>query len=183
MSLPQVYMAWNRRIAECAYGCCKAIEVKQPVVIVFFWRRGDDDHARYNIKKYYHPECWLAQGLDYLRVHPYQAAGDRGPKRTLTPEQHKRRGLILRQVGAIKQRRKNIREQDVAKRTLLLARCDAAIASKMLEIAEVGGIPKRWIEEIIGVDYPDYEFRQTKLRFPKSKPEGIEEPVSSDGQS
>ncbi len=151
MSLPQVYMQWNRRIAECAYGCCKPIEVKQPVVIVFFWRRGDDDHA-YNIKKYYHPECWLAQGMDYLRVHPYQAEGERGPKCKLTPEQHTKRGLILRQVGALKQRRKAVKEQEPARRSLLLARIDAAIAAKMLEIAEVGGIPKRWVEEIIAVD-------------------------------
>ncbi len=148
MSAPNVYFAWNKRIASCAYGCGKDILVKEPVVIVFFWRRGGDDHAKFNIKKYYHPQCWIAQGMDYLGTHPYQAEGERGPKITLSQADHRKRFLLLRRKGALEQRRRNVKCQD-AQRALVLARLDAAIAACMLEIAEVGGIPKRWIEQML----------------------------------
>lgn len=141
MTIPNVTITWCQRTAKCAW-CPDHINAGAPLVTVFWWSRGSPDHKGYNVKKYYHPNCWVAQGLDYLKMNPY-VPYIRKKKLELSPEQSKQRYSILKRKAAIDQRKRGLegRPDRVAAEALL----NMKIAELMIEIASVGGIPKKWL--------------------------------------
>jgi len=142
MTIPNVTIAWSNRIAQCEW-CPESIVAGTPLVTVFFWNKGSPEHKGFNVKKYYHPNCWVAQGLDYLERNPY-VPYIRKKKMELTPEQSKQRYSILRRKAAIDQR---IRDASNRPDVLLIeARLNIKITELMLEIAPIGGIPKKWLD-------------------------------------
>jgi len=118
------------------------IEASNPLVTVFFWNRGGPEHKGFNVKKYYHPECWVAQGLDYLKMNPY-VPYIRKPKLELSKEQSKLRYNILKRKAAIDQRKRRLNGSP--DNTMAMALLDTKIAELMIEIAPIGGIPKKWL--------------------------------------
>lgn len=142
MTIPNVTITWCIQRAKCGW-CPEYVDAATPLVTVFFWNRGTPDHKGFNIKKYYHPNCWVAQGLDYLDMNPY-VPHIRKEKLKLTPEQSKQRYILLRRKAAIDQRKRNL-EGDFPERMLVEIMLDQKITEVMLEIALVGGIPKKWL--------------------------------------
>ena len=145
MTIPNVYMTWCQRKAICKW-CEFAIEAGTPMVTVFFWHKGDEDHRQWNKKLYYHPQCWVGQGLDYLKMNPY-VPYVRKPKAKLSEEQRKQRAALLNRKCSLEQRRRNVKS-GYPDRLLVEARLDRQIAELMMEMIPVGGIPKRWLEQL-----------------------------------
>ena len=141
MTIPNVTMTWCQHKAKCT-ECPGTIETGTPMVTVFFWNRGTEEHKGYNVKKYYHPNCWIAQGLDYLKKNPY-IPYIRKKRLELTPEQSKQRYILLNRKAAIDQR---IRSLEETPDRIAGARLNMEIAKLMVEIAPIGGIPQRWLE-------------------------------------
>ena len=142
MTIPSVSMTWCQRIAQCEY-CPDTIDAGMPMVRVFFWNRGTEEHKGFNTKKYYHPNCWVAQGLDYLNENPY-VPYLRKPKMELTPEQSARRYVLLKRKASIDQRKKLL-TCEYPDKVLEEAKLDIHITDIMLEIALIGGIPPKWL--------------------------------------
>lgn len=142
MTIPNVTMSHCQRKAQCEW-CPEMVEAGAPLVTVFFWNKGTEDHKGFNVKRYYHPDCWVAQGLDYLKRNPY-VPYVRKKKLELSPEQSKQRYSILRRKAAIDQRKRNL-NVDLPDRELENAKLNTKIAELMLEIAPIGGIPKKWL--------------------------------------
>ncbi len=145
MTIPNVCMNWCHRKATCKW-CGFIIETAHPMVTVFFWNKGTDTHKGFNVKQYYHPKCWIEQGLDYLKKNPYIPYVRHVPSK-LTPEQLKTRISLLRRKAALEQRRRNIKSE-YPDRILVEARLEKHIAELMVEIIKVGGIPKKWLENL-----------------------------------
>ena len=135
-------MSWCERRAQCNW-CPEHIEAGEAMVRVFFWNKGTEEHKGFNTKKYYHPQCWLDQGLDYLKQNPY-VPYKRSRVLAITPEQKKLRNILLRRKCSIEQRRRVVLEGKP--NNALLARLDRQVADLMVEIAPLGGIPKRWLD-------------------------------------
>ena len=140
MTIPNVTMTHCQHKAQCEW-CPETIECGTPIVTVFFWNRGTPDHKGFNIKKYYHPNCWVAQGLDYLKMNPY-VPYIRKKKLELTPAQSKQRYSVLRRKAAIDQRKRKL---DGTNNVVAEAILNTKIAELMIEIAPIGGIPKKWL--------------------------------------
>lgn len=123
------------------------------MVTVFFWRKGDEGSRRWNYALYYHPQCWVDQGLDYLKMNPYVSRNVREPipvtprLSSLTEEQKEYRITLLRRRGSLVQRKRNIKV-GYPDRVLAEAGLDKQMAEIMVEIAEVGGIPPKWLDSI-----------------------------------
>ena len=141
MTVPNVTMTWSNRTAKCEW-CEQQVETGTPLVTVFFWNRGSPDHKGFNVKKYYHPNCWIAQGLDHLMLNPY-VPYLRKPKLELTPSQSKLRYQLLKRKAAIDQRIRKLNgdTDQITARALL----GEKIAQLMIEIAPIGGIPAKWL--------------------------------------
>ena len=141
--IPNVTMTHCQHRAQCGW-CPDHIEAGKPLVTVFFWNRGGPDHKGFNVKKYYHPNCWVEQGLDYLKMNPY-IPYIRKKKLELTPAQAKKRYNILHKKSAIDQRIRNLKEGP--DKAITEARLNMKIAELMVKIAPIGGIPKRWLTQ------------------------------------
>ena len=148
-NIPQVSMNWCHHTAKCKW-CEKAIEPTNPMVSVFFWNRRKESTSNqiWNTKLYYHPQCWVDQGLDYLRLNPYVSnqRWDLSTRKTnpLTNEQREHRLALLRRKAALDQRLRNLKSP-YPSRTIHEARIGASIANIMVEILEYGGVPKKWL--------------------------------------
>ena len=142
--IPNVTINWCQRQAQCKW-CPDQIEAGSPMVSVFFWRKGEDNR-KLNIKMYYHPQCWVSQGLDYLKMNPY-VPYERHKRTELTPEQRQLRLKLLRDKGRLDQRRKELKSTG-QKRVVREAAIDTKIARLIVQMIEVGGVPKRWLENL-----------------------------------
>jgi len=140
-----VWWKWARRQADCCH-CNLPIAVSSPMVIKKLWRKGDENNRRVNIRFYYHPECYMAEGFDYLTMNPYTAGTrKRGPKSSLTPEQQRARRLILMRRASLLQRKRKLKSP-YPDRLLMEARIDEKLTDLMIEIAPLGGIPTSWLK-------------------------------------
>lgn len=140
--IPNVCISWAQRKAQCQY-CPEPVEAGTPLVTVFFWNKGQEDKRKWNVKQYFHPDCWVANGLDYLKMNPYVPYA-RSRKLPLTTKQNKKRVLILKRKAALDQRKRNLKS-GYPDRVLVEARIDRQIAELMVQIASVGGIPPTWL--------------------------------------
>ena len=150
MTMPNVYMEWCKKQAECP-ECKQLILVATPSVVVFYWNKGNEEKRSYNVKRHYHPQCWISMGLDYLMTHPYYAGEQRGPKVELSKEDRRKRQLLLRKYAVYQSRKRRIMHLPIEERVFTEIRLDGLIASIIMETALVGGIPKRWIQTLIQV--------------------------------
>ena len=146
MSIPNVTMRWCQKSAECKYdGCREQIEPGEAMVAVFFWNKGGDNR-RWNVQRCYHPECWVKQGMEYLRMNPYVPKRSTGRKKLELDETDRRtRFLITRRYHALKQR---LGKLDNGSEPLKSLRIESQIMELILEIQPVGGVPKKWLESI-----------------------------------
>lgn len=142
--IPNVTVNWCQRTAKCEY-CQNQIEAGTPLVTVFFWNKGQEGR-KLNVKKYYHPQCWVDQALDYLRLNPY-IPYNRHRSSELLPEDKQRRLKLMRDKARLDQRRRNLKS-DGTERIQAETRIDLHILELMEEISKVGGIPKRWVENL-----------------------------------
>lgn len=144
--IPNVCMTWCHRTAKCRW-CEKPIEAGTPIVRVFFWHKGNPKERTLNFTSYFHPKCWIEQGLDYLKRNPYTPY-KRGRKAEISDDQRRQRYLLLRRKAALEQRKRKLKS-DFPDRVLVEARIDAQISQIMVEIAKVGGVPKSWIRDLL----------------------------------
>lgn len=145
MTIPNVTMRWSRKSAICRW-CDKPVEVSTPMVVVFFWNKGGEGRRSFNVKHYYHPQCWVEQGLDYLRMNPY-IPHKRGPKPKLGAEDRRKRFLLVRRKNALEQRKRKLKAE-YPDRVLLEAKIDEQIMDIVLEVIKLGGVPKTWVEKL-----------------------------------
>lgn len=147
MTIPNVCMVWCQRQANCGW-CDKPIEVATTEVTVFYWNKGADGH-RWNVKRYYHPQCWIDQGVDYLNLHPYCAGERRGPKPnlSLSKEEMDKRLHLLRKKATLEQRKRNLdpKRADYLSAVLKL---EIKVLDTIQEIAPIGGVPRKWLDLI-----------------------------------
>ena len=139
--IPNVCISWCQRQARCSY-CPGNIEAGTPIVRVFWWSKGEEGKRKWNVKQYYHPQCWIEHGMEYLSKNPY-VPYLRHKKSVLTARQQEKRKEILRKKASLEQRRRNL-VSDYPDRLLVEARLDRQIAELMVAIAKVGGIPNNW---------------------------------------
>jgi len=144
MTIPNVTITWCQRRAQCDW-CPGYIEAGEPLVTAFFWNRGTPDHKGFNVKKYWHVKCWIEQGLDYLEMNPY-VPYLRKPKLDLSPEQSKQRYSLLKRKAAIDQRIRKL-DKNFPDNLLDEVRLQGMITELMLEIAPLGGIPAKWLNQ------------------------------------
>ena len=147
--IPNVLMRWCPKEAKCEW-CEQPILCAEPEVVVFFWNKGSDNR-RFNVKQYYHPQCWVAQGLDYLNRNPYVAStnGSRGRKPlSLTPEESRQRFLLVRRFHALEQRKQKLKTP-YPDRLLLESRINKQMVDIMVELIPIGGIPTNWVEKVL----------------------------------
>jgi len=133
-------MTWCKRTAKCKY-CEKPIEKATPMVKC---RTVKGKEVKLTHYMYFHPQCWVTNGMNYLNNNPYNP-GLRG-RRTLplSPEDSRARYLLLRKYAALKQRLNNIvtKFPDNLEPTL---RIEEQMQQVMIEISLVGGIPPKWL--------------------------------------
>lgn len=144
MTIPNVTISWCQHQALCDW-CPKHIESGQPMIVVFYWNKGSKSHSGFNTKKYYHPQCWLDQGMDYLKRNPFVSTHKGAKRLDLTPEQKLERNKILRRKGAIEYRRSQI-DHSLPNHKAIEAKMNIQIVDLMIEIAPLGGVPKKWLE-------------------------------------
>lgn len=151
MGIPNVTMRWCTKTAKC-HWCGQPIECGTPMVVVFFWNKGNEESRKWNSKQYYHPQHWLDQGLDYLAKNPYTESQPttRGRKPlALTPEQARQRFLLVRRYHALEQRKHKIKSP-YPDNVLIESRLNKQMVDIMLEMVPLGGIPKNWVEKLVG---------------------------------
>ena len=127
-------------------GCSQDISAGTPVVTVFFWMKGDERERRWNIKNYYHPQCWGENGLDYLKLNPY-VPYVRKQRLELGDDKRKQRYCILRKKAMLEQRKQKLNPSNEGY-TLAKVRLEEKISKLFSEIALVGGIPRKWVDTI-----------------------------------
>ena len=143
MTIPNVTMRWCQNQATCKW-CEQPIEPGQAMVVVFFWNKGADGR-RWNVQQCYHPNCWLAQGHDYLARNPFVPYA-RGPKRLdITNEQRRERFLLTRRFHSLVQRRNNLSDGSAP---LTVLKLECKMADLVLEMQRLGGVPKKWVEKL-----------------------------------
>ena len=133
-----IWMAWNKREAKCYY-CEKEIKVATPVVI------GQTKRKNRTYRTYFHPQCWIDNGMAYLNNNPY-TPGVRGRKRlSLTPKDARSRFLLIRRYNTLKSRKAKLTIfPDSILESMNLERRMAKIVKDM---EKLGGIPPKWLEQ------------------------------------
>jgi len=145
MTIPNVTMRWCRKKAICKW-CEQPVEIGTPMVAVMFWNKGNKDNRSWNVQNCYHPDCWVRQGLDYLERNPY-VPHVRVRTLKLDPEVKKKRLVLMRQFHALNQRKNNIKV-DYPDSLLVEQRLTRQMIDIMLDVANLGGIPKSWVEKL-----------------------------------
>ena len=146
MSIPNVTMRWAQNQATCQW-CEQVVERGSAMVVVFFWNKGANGR-RWNVHQRYHPECWLAQGYDYLEKNPYSPyihSGRQVVKARRTEEERKQRYLITRRFHSLVQRRSNLGD---GSKPLIALKLECQMADLMLEMQKLGGVPRKWVEKL-----------------------------------
>ena len=145
MSIPSVMMRWGRKQAQCKW-CEQAVEVGNPIVSVVFWNKGNEDKRSWNKYLYYHPQCWVDQGLDYLNRNPY-VPHVRGRKATLSKEDRRKRFLLVRRFNALVQRKGKIKAP-YPDHLLIEERITKQMLDIIMDVTNLGGVPKSWVEKL-----------------------------------
>ena len=145
MTIPNVIMRWCIKPATCKW-CEKGIDNRQAMVVVMFWNKGNAQHRGWNVQQYYHPDCWVKQGLDYLDRNPYSAPG-RGRKAKLSPTDTRQRYLLVRRFHALEQRRRHL-TTTYPDRLLIEQHIEEQILGIVMDMSKVGGVPPTWLTKL-----------------------------------
>ena len=145
MTIPNVTMRWCVKKSTCKW-CDQPIENGTPLVSVVFWNKGNPESRKWNYYAKYHPQCWVDQGLDYLRRNPYVIRQRKPRERTLCEEDRKKRYLLVMRFHRAEQQRKN--SGKFPDNLLAEARLTQRMVDIMLEVATIGGVPKSWAERL-----------------------------------
>lgn len=135
----QIWITWCRRQATCRY-CELPIEVGNPLV------RGQSRQkaAEWKVKLFWHPECWLKDGLQYLEQHPYSAKSQGRPKLQLDEDSKAaRKKLITRRAQILYNIREQLENGETELSESLLVEV-SKIVQFYREIEVLGGAPKSW---------------------------------------
>ena len=146
-----VWFRWARKQATCNW-CNKKVERKEPEVVCKMWSKGDPNSRRLNFYRYYHPKCYLEQGMNYLRDHPFTDVNE-GQKKgrpflELNVEKHEHRVKLLKRKASLDQRKRNLKAANLADFALKEALLDTEIYKLVLEIKDFGGVPEKWKKEL-----------------------------------
>ena len=136
--IPQVSMSWATKPSTCKH-CDNPIDTASPMVTAFF----RDPKTKWNTRHYYHPQCWVQNGLEYLKANPYT---ERKTRDELTPEQKEVRNQILRKYASLRQRQRKLSRSN-PKHAILNMNIEAQIAQLMQDILPYGGVPRKWADE------------------------------------
>jgi len=94
-------------------------------------------------RMYFHPQCWVDNGMAYLNNNPY-TPGIRGRKKLpMSSEDARKRYLLIRRYNRFKQRKNGLKKfpDDILESIRLESEMDK-IAEEMRDI---GGTPAKWI--------------------------------------
>jgi len=125
-------------MVKCRY-CEKEITVATPMVI------GQTRNNNRTYRMYFHPQCWLDNGMAYLRNNPY-TPGIRGRKKSsLTSEDARSRYLLIRRYNRFKERKNKLKKfpDDLLEYFRLEKEMDKITEA----MKDIGGVPTRWITE------------------------------------
>jgi len=125
-------------MVKCRY-CEKEIKLATPMVI------GQTKNGNRTYRMYFHPQCWIDNGLAYLSKNPY-TPGVRGRKQlSLTPEDARKRYLLIRRYNTFKNRKSKLKKfpDDM----LRIIRLETGMDKIIEEIKNAGGVPTKWITE------------------------------------
>lgn len=102
---------------------------------------GKSRGSRRTYRQYFHPQCWVDNGMAYLNANPY-TPGIRGRRGlNLAPEDARKRHLLIRRYNTLKQRKRLGGPGNLKLINWLSPRMDRI----MEEMKNVGGIPKSWL--------------------------------------
>jgi len=144
LTIPNVTMRWCVKKSTCKW-CEQSIDRGTPIVSVVFWNKGNEESRKWNYYAKYHPQCWVAQGLDYLSRNPY-VPQHRVKKPTLSDEDKRKRYLLVRKFHKAIQLRKNCANYPDG--VLTEIRLTQQMVEIMLEAVTLGGVPKKWAEKL-----------------------------------
>jgi len=96
----------------------------------------------YRYTMYWHPDCWVKQGIGYLKKHPYIGRGGPGrPKTNMSDDDRKTRAVLLARYGNVNRRRKRRVSLGL---TLDNDKDDREVEAIAELIRRVGGVPGSW---------------------------------------
>ena len=148
MTIPNVTITWcGNGKARCKW-CEQPIATGTAMVRVYYWNKGNEERRSWNIQNCYHfPDCYVAQGKDYLDRNPY-VVKVRARRNLLSPEDKRKRFLLIRRFNELVQRRNKIAvgyPDNLAVEIQLTER----MVEVMMEVAVLGGVPKSWAGKIV----------------------------------
>ncbi len=135
-----VWITWCKRRAVCKW-CSELIVVGKPIVKCVRYKSKDN---RMTVRLYFHPQCWLDNGLHYLEENPYTPSQKGRKKLPLSIEDKNQRFILLRRYSALRQRIRNIKSP-YPDNALIEARIKTKMAELMEQIIPLGGIPPKWL--------------------------------------
>ena len=130
-----IWISWCHRRTKCDW-CEESITMGNPVARGKWWKKG-----QWSKRYYWHPECWVKQGLAALDKSPFD--NRHKVRSVLSPEQSKRRSLLLREWADKKHRLLRAAEVGSNKAIESLINRMCIIYADMLS---VGGVPKSWTD-------------------------------------
>lgn len=139
-----IWIAHCKRIAKCHY-CEKHINVTEPMVTGKLWRKKKEGLLHWVIRYYWHPLCWVEEGLNYLSKNPYNQGNRGGQPLNLSHEDRIKRLSILRRHAKYTQKIRQSMERGDLDRIIRLA---SSMEKLKEEILPLGGIPKKWLTDI-----------------------------------
>ncbi len=138
-----IWITHCKRTAICHY-CKKPIKVQEPMVTGKLWRKVKEGVLHWIVRYYWHPLCWVDEGLSYLQKHPYNQGLRGGQPLNLDYETKKKRLSVLRRHAKYTQKIRESMETGNLDRIIRLA---LSMEKLKEEILPLGGIPKSWIPQ------------------------------------
>lgn len=136
-----VWVTHAKRDANCGF-CPEKVVMGSPELVTRSRRRmGGRTFTRV---KMYHPECWMAQGMQYLDTHPYVPKLGR-PRLNLSLEDRAARKKLLMQHGQYLYRYRKYMEEG---RVVPAVEQYLKAVQLREEIEPLGGVPRSWYAPI-----------------------------------
>jgi hypothetical protein len=140
-----VWFQHNKQRGTCEYSQCP-----QPVIIAgepIVRCRSVDKHGWSHYRKY-HINCYVVQGLEYLKANPYipkrvPQCGRTPMSATLNPEQERKRFLLIRRRNYFISERKKLATNGQHDTPRMIA-LGVEINIIEADMESVGGCPARW---------------------------------------
>jgi len=141
-------MTWCRRRAKCHF-CEGFVEAGQPIVKGKLWMRSDGSTRRWCVRLYWHPHCWVNEGLAYLETHPYQPANKGRPPLALSETAKNERLKLLRARARTMQFIRQRLDGGASWTDPAVIRLVEKLISLCDQIIPLGGMPKSWLKPIV----------------------------------